>query len=161
LTGVARIRQNGEWSNAVAFTVPATGGNTLSPSVLTLVVGDTHTIRALGGDGHAVSGLTWNSSDTSVVSLSGDDPPLLTALGRRTGHHHGGHRLGRCHGVGGLAARRNGAVVELRRRFRCLFHCARVTQSQRRGAFIGMASRAEGGQRYVQGGFSVRLVRIR
>ena len=27
VSGVARVEQNGVWSNALAFTVPATGGN--------------------------------------------------------------------------------------------------------------------------------------
>jgi len=83
LTGVARIQQNGAWSNAVTFTVPAPGGSngmTLAPNVLNLVVGDTHTIQALSAAGQPVTGLTWTSSDPAVVSLSSDDPPLLTAL---------------------------------------------------------------------------------
>ncbi len=80
LTGVARIQQNGVWSNAVAFTVPAPNGNTLVPNLLNLVVGDTHTIQALNAAGQPVTGLTWASSDPTVVSLSSGDPPLLTAL---------------------------------------------------------------------------------
>jgi hypothetical protein len=83
LTGVARIQQNGVWSNAVTFTVPAPGGSngmTLAPNVLNLVVGDTHTIQALSAAGQSVTGLTWTSSSPNVVSLSTDDPPLLTAL---------------------------------------------------------------------------------
>jgi hypothetical protein len=81
-SGVARIQQNGVWSNAVAFTVPAADGSTLAlvPSLLNLMVGDTHTIQALNGAGQPVTGLTWASSDPTVVSLSSDDPPLLTAL---------------------------------------------------------------------------------
>ena len=47
VTGIARIQQNGAWSNAVAFTVPAEGGVTLMPGLLNLMVGDTHAIQAL------------------------------------------------------------------------------------------------------------------
>ena len=43
-------------------------------------VGDTHTIQALGAAGTSVTGLTWTSSNPNVVSLSTDDPPVLTAL---------------------------------------------------------------------------------
>jgi hypothetical protein len=80
LTGIARIQQNGEWSNARSFTVPGGNGLTLSPNLLNMVVGDTHTIQALSSAGQSVTGLTWTSSDPTVVSLSTDDPPLLTAL---------------------------------------------------------------------------------
>ena len=80
VTGIARIQQNGVWSNALAFTVPAENGVTLMPSVLNLMVGDTHAIQALSAAGQPVTGLTWTSSDPTVVSLSSDDPPLLTAL---------------------------------------------------------------------------------
>jgi len=86
LTGVARIQQNGTWSNAVAFTVPVTDGHTLTPNMLNLVVGDTHLMQALDSNGQPVTGLTWASSDTSVVSLSAADPPVVTAVaaGRAT-----------------------------------------------------------------------------
>jgi hypothetical protein len=77
-SGVARVQQGGVWSNALTFTVP--GSNLLSPNVLTMVMGDTRTIQALNPAGQVVRGLTWQSSDPTVVSLSTDDPPLLTAL---------------------------------------------------------------------------------
>ena len=80
LTGIAKIQQNGVWSNAVGFTVPVGGGNTLVPALLNLVVGDTRTLQALNASGQTVTGLTWTSSNRTVVSLSTDDPPLLTAL---------------------------------------------------------------------------------
>lgn len=82
LTGVARVQQNGVWSNAVGFTVPAPDGNgmTIQPAMLNMVVGDTHRIQALSSAGQSVTGLTWTSSDPTVVSLSSDDPPILTAL---------------------------------------------------------------------------------
>ena len=82
VSGIARIQQNGVWSNALTFTVPVSGGSsvTLSPNLITMLVGDTHTIQALNSSGQPVTGLTWASSDPTVVSLSTDDPPLLTAL---------------------------------------------------------------------------------
>jgi hypothetical protein len=83
VSGVARVQQNSVWSNAVSFTVTSPGGSnemTLAPNVLNMVVGDTHTIQALNAAEQSVTGLTWKSSDPTVVSLSTDDPPLLTAL---------------------------------------------------------------------------------
>ena len=80
LSGIARNEQNGGWSNALGFTVPVTGGNTIMPSLLNMVVGDTHAIQALNASGQTVTGLTWTSSEPTIVSLSTDDPPLLTAL---------------------------------------------------------------------------------
>jgi hypothetical protein len=80
LTGVARTQQNATWSNAFAFTVPGGTAAALVPHLLNLAVGDTHTIEALGSNGQSVTGLAWTSSDPTVVSLSTDDPPILTAL---------------------------------------------------------------------------------
>jgi len=37
-------------------------------------------VQALNATGQAVTGLTWTSSDPTVVSLSTDDPPVLTAV---------------------------------------------------------------------------------
>jgi hypothetical protein len=45
-----------------------------------LVAGDTHTIKAINAAGQAVTGLTWTTSDSTIVPLSTDDPPVLTAL---------------------------------------------------------------------------------
>jgi hypothetical protein len=85
LTGVARIQQNDIWSNSVTFTVPNSGPMlTLSPNMLNLVTGETHNIQALNASGQSVTGLTWVSSDSHIVTLSTDDPPILTAL--NTGH---------------------------------------------------------------------------
>ena len=80
LTGIVRIQQNSYASNAVAFTVPATNGVTLMPNLVNMAIGDTRTLQALDSNGQSVTGLTWTSSDTGVVSLSTDDPPVLTAL---------------------------------------------------------------------------------
>jgi hypothetical protein len=81
LSGVVRIQQNGASSNAGWFIVSSGGsGNTLVPSLLNMAVGDTHTVKALSAAGQPVAGLTWTSSDPTVVSLSTDDPPVLTAL---------------------------------------------------------------------------------
>jgi hypothetical protein len=81
VSGVAKIqRSDGLWSNALGFTVPAPGSNTVMPSLLNMVVGDTRTLQALSAGGQTVMGLTWTSSNPAVVSLSTDDPPVLTAV---------------------------------------------------------------------------------
>jgi len=85
LTGIAQVQQNGLLSNAVRFVVPTAGfgtGNavTITPSRMNLLVGQTHAIQALNQAGSLVTGLTWTSSDPTIVSLSTDDPPVLTAL---------------------------------------------------------------------------------
>ena len=84
VSGIARVQQNGTWSNAVGFTVP--GGNTVVPAMLNMEVGDTHTVQALNAAGQPTTGLSWASSDQTVVSLSTDNPPILTAVatGRAT-----------------------------------------------------------------------------
>jgi hypothetical protein len=80
LTGIARVQQNGAWSNAVAFTVPSPDGLQLEPALINMVVGDTNPMQAVKSTGQPVSGLTWASSDPTVASLSTDDPPVLTAV---------------------------------------------------------------------------------
>jgi len=81
VSGVARVEQNDVWSNAVTFTVPTAGGTlTLNPNMLNMVVGETHNIQALNASGQAITGLTWTSSNAKIVSLSTDDPPVLSAL---------------------------------------------------------------------------------
>ena len=37
-------------------------------------------LQALNASGQTVTGLTWATTDPTIVSLSPDDPPLLTAL---------------------------------------------------------------------------------
>ena len=52
----------------------------LAPAIVNMVVGDTRTLQALNSAGQPVTGLSWTSSNTAVVSLSSDNPPVLTAL---------------------------------------------------------------------------------
>lgn len=85
VSGVVKIQQNGVWSNAVGFKINGptpgfAGSMTLSPSVLSMVVGDTRSLQPLDSNNQSVTGLTWSSSNTTIVSLSTDNPPVLTAL---------------------------------------------------------------------------------
>ena len=85
VSGVVKVEQNGAWSNGIAFTVPSSfnGGTpvTLVPNQISMVVGDTRSIQAVDSNGQAVTGLTWTSSNTAVLTLSSDNPPILTAVG--------------------------------------------------------------------------------
>jgi hypothetical protein len=80
-TGTLKVLQGGVWSNALQFTVPPTNHSvTITPSMINMVVGQTSNIQALNSTGATVSGLTWQSSNTAIVSISTSDPPTLTAL---------------------------------------------------------------------------------
>ena len=88
VSGIVKIQQNGTWSNAVTFTVPTSlgggGGSNvvaLVPNLINMVVGGTQPIEAVDSNGQSITGLTWTSSNTSIVTLSTDDPPIVTAVG--------------------------------------------------------------------------------
>lgn len=79
----------GAKSNAVIFDIPlksiaGSGAQPTSielrPSLVSLVVGDTYQPSLQDTFGITVTGASWSSSDTTVVSLSSDDPPVVTAL---------------------------------------------------------------------------------
>ena len=80
VSGVAKVQQNGLWSNAVTFTIPSANSVTLNPNVANMLVGDTRSITALNTTGQPVAGLTWTSSDPTVATLSTADPPVITAV---------------------------------------------------------------------------------
>ena len=82
-TGSAKIFQYGVWSNALDFTVqtsPPPTGVILTPSAVSMVVGETRTLQAADAQGQPFHGLTRSSSDPTVASLSTDDPPIIAAL---------------------------------------------------------------------------------
>jgi hypothetical protein len=81
--GIAQVVQNSIASNSINFSVPGSGTTTsvnLNPNLFGMAVGDTRTLQALDANGNQMTGLTWASSNTSVASLSTDDPPIITAL---------------------------------------------------------------------------------
>jgi hypothetical protein len=77
---MARVLRNGEWSNALSFTVTGGDAATLSPNRITMLVGDTQKIQALDDGGQPIASLNWTSSDPAVVSVSVEDGTALTAL---------------------------------------------------------------------------------
>ena len=83
ISGVARVQVNGGGlSNVFGFKVPGSPGSAslIAPSMLNMLVGDSRSLQALSSSGQPMLGLTWTSSNTAVVSLSADDPPVLSAL---------------------------------------------------------------------------------
>ena len=118
VSGVARVQQGGAWSNAVKFEVPVPSGSAavVVPNVLNLSAGETHALQALDASGHAVTGLSWTSSDNSVATVA-DGVVTAVAAGHVDGDS--GNGVGRRDGVGGCVARRDGDLVEPGRRFRC------------------------------------------
>ncbi|MFZ0308794.1 MAG: IPT/TIG domain-containing protein [Candidatus Sulfotelmatobacter sp.] len=89
VSGVLKVEQNQVWSNAVAFTVPPSSEGetqlTLVPTVISMVVGATQSIQAWNSSTQQLAtGLTWTSSNTAVITLSTDDPPIITAVGAGT-----------------------------------------------------------------------------
>jgi hypothetical protein len=83
VSGVVKVRQDDLWSNPVMFRVPAPAmgsASVISPVALSMVVGEMRTLRALDDEDELVTGATWVSSDTDIVSLSTADPPVLTAV---------------------------------------------------------------------------------
>ena len=105
--GIERLRPNVSWSDSsIVAIVPSglTGGqsvdvqviadsgasNTVSlnilnykvqPQDLNMLVGDSRTLLATDLSGNPVTGLGWSTSDPTVVTLSTDDPPVITAVG--------------------------------------------------------------------------------
>ena len=60
------------------------GDVVLSPNKVSLVVGDSRSLDAFDASDVLLTGLTWKSNDTNLVSLSTDDPPVLTATAEGT-----------------------------------------------------------------------------
>jgi hypothetical protein len=86
VSGIVQVEQNGASSNTLTFTVPpslssGSSATQLVPAPINMVVGGTQSIQALDSDNLPVTGLAWTSSNTEVVSLSADDPPIITAVG--------------------------------------------------------------------------------
>ena len=53
----------------------------VQPQDLNMVVGDSRTLLATDLSGNPITGLGWATSDSTIVTLSTDDPPVITAVG--------------------------------------------------------------------------------
>jgi hypothetical protein len=68
---------------SVAFTpVPVVPPKAIfiTPTLASLLVGQTRTVNLVGDIGQSVRGATWTISDPTVVSITQNDPPRLSAL---------------------------------------------------------------------------------
>ena len=52
----------------------------VSPQSLNLLVGQSRTVSVTDNAGNTVTGLAWTTTNSSIVSLSTDDPPLIAAV---------------------------------------------------------------------------------
>jgi hypothetical protein len=64
-------------SNQVSFSIPSFK---VFPPNLNMVVGQSQTLRAKDSNGTPVTGLQWSTSDSTIVNVSSDDTPTVTAL---------------------------------------------------------------------------------
>ena len=67
----------GGTSNLVSFGVPS---YKITPQDIAMIVGQSRTVAVTDNSGNLVTGLGWRTDDLTIVSLSPDDPPLITAL---------------------------------------------------------------------------------
>jgi hypothetical protein len=81
-TGYIVVTLTGTASDQVWFVVTSQQTPALlSPSQVSMVLGETRTLDAFDEDGVPTFGAIWNTSDPNVVTRSSDDPPVLTAVG--------------------------------------------------------------------------------
>jgi len=62
------------------FTVDSTFPYNVSPQSISMLVGQSRTISVTNASGAVVTGLQWINANPNVISLSTDDPPVITAL---------------------------------------------------------------------------------
>src|SRR5205814_111957 len=67
-------------SATITVTAPVITSLTLSPSALTMMVGDERTFALTDQDGKAITGAAWTVDLPTVATLSADDPPIITAV---------------------------------------------------------------------------------
>jgi hypothetical protein len=79
-TGVLSVQQGSSTLSGGTFTVNSIFPYNVSPQSISLLVGQTRTISVTDSAGSPVSGLQWITTNSNVVSLSTDDPPVITAL---------------------------------------------------------------------------------
>lgn len=73
---VGVVTANGS-SNLVSFSTPV---YKISPQNIAMIVGQSRTVSVTDANGNRVTGLGWSTDDLAIVSLSTDDPPVITAL---------------------------------------------------------------------------------
>lgn len=79
-SGNVTVQQGSLTITGPAFTVDTDFPYTITPQSLSMVVGDSRTVSAVDSQGNQLNGLDWFATDPTIVSLSTDDPPVITAL---------------------------------------------------------------------------------
>jgi hypothetical protein len=83
-TDILSVQQGSQTAYGATFTVYTVGGGgtapyQVSPSSLNMLVGQSRTV-SVTDNGQPVTHLGWATTDPTIVSLSSDDPPLITAM---------------------------------------------------------------------------------
>jgi hypothetical protein len=80
-TGAVNVQQGGILISGTTFTVSsAFSPYRVVPQTLSLLVGQSRTVSVTDSIGNSVHGLVWTTNNSSIVSLSTDDPPVITAV---------------------------------------------------------------------------------
>jgi hypothetical protein len=56
----------------------------ITPTVVNMVAGQSRTVKLFGNPGQPVFGATWTISDSTIASITTNDPPRLTAIAQGT-----------------------------------------------------------------------------
>lgn len=79
-TGTLTVQQGAVSLSGPTFTITASFPYKASPASLSMLVGETRTVTVTDSSGTPATGLRWITSDATIVSLSTDDPPVLTGV---------------------------------------------------------------------------------
>jgi IPT/TIG domain/Bacterial Ig-like domain (group 2) len=80
-TGAVNVQQGGILISGPTFSVSsAFSPYRVVPQTLSLLVGQTRTVSVTDSIGNPVHGLVWTTNNSSIVSLSTDDPPVIAAV---------------------------------------------------------------------------------
>lgn len=79
--GTVTVQQGALTLVGPTFTVNSSFPYNVSPNGLSMVVGESKTVSVTDpSTSNPITGLSWFATDSTIVSLSTDDPPIITAL---------------------------------------------------------------------------------
>jgi hypothetical protein len=80
-SGPVSVQQAGNTVSGPTFTISSNFDRyKIVPQSLGLLVGQSRTVSVTDNSGQVVHGLNWTTSDPTIVSLSTDDPPVITGV---------------------------------------------------------------------------------
>jgi hypothetical protein len=79
-TGTLSVHVGSNTAPGPTFTITSSFPYNVSPRLLNMLVGESRTVSVTNGSGAPLTGLHWITTDPTIVSLSTDDPPVLTAV---------------------------------------------------------------------------------